>query len=152
MTFYEKYEEPTSRFSLSDEGSVYDGEGDDEDTDPTSPSTDNDTPSFYHSDGEDDDNNVEDCLSPATSSPSSKRAALAMGRESLEESLAQAFQGYCLPRSSVDGTKGGSTLASPSLLPNSGEASTVNSPPLLAVPADSVVGDFVSELKQAGLG
>lgn len=156
MTFYENYEEPTSRFSLSsDEGSVYDGEeeedDDDEDTNPTSPSTDNDTPSFYHSDDEEEDrDDAEDCLSSGFLSP--KRPGLAMRRESLEESLAQAFQGYRLPRSSVDGTKGASGLASPSLLPANGEASVVSSPPLLAMPANLVVEDFVSELKEAGLG
>lgn len=155
-TFYEKYEEPTSRFSLSsDEGSLFDGdegEDGDEDTNPTSPSTDNDTPLFYHSDCEDDDNDAEETLSPLVDLPPSKRSALAMGRESLEKSLAQAFQGYRLPRTSVDGTKGSSALTSPSLMPNGGDVSDVNSPPLLAMPANSVVEDFVSELKQAGLG
>lgn len=156
ITFYEKYEEPASRFSLSsDEGSVYDGEEDDEDededTNPTSPSTDNDMPSFYHSDEEDEDrDDAEDCLSPGFLPP--KRAGLTMRRESLEKSLAQAFQGYRLPQTSVDGTKGTSALASPSLLPTGGEASVVNSPPLLAMPANSIVEDFVSELKEAGLG
>lgn len=152
MNFYEKYEQPTSRFSLSsDEGSVYDDESDEEGTDPASPSTDNDTPSFYHSDEEDDDNDVEDCLSPTTGPPPSKRAALVIGRGSLEGSLAQAFQGYRLPRNSVDATKGDSILASPPLLPTGGKAFAINSPPLLAMPTSSVVEDFVSELKQAGL-
>lgn len=153
LTFNEKYDEPMSRFSLSsDEGSVFDGEEDEEDdTDRTSPSTDNDTPSFYHSD-EEDENDNEDCFSPPADFAPSKRSALTMGRESLEYSLAQAFQGYRLPRTSIDGTKGSSALTSPSLLPTGGEASVVNSPPLLAIPANSVVEDFVSELKQAGLG
>lgn len=147
-TFFPKDEGPTSRFSLSsDEGSVFD---DDEDTNPASPSTDNDIPSFYHSDDEEEDNDVEDCLSPPMGTSPGKRSALAMGRESLEKSLAQAFQGYRLPRISVDGTKTNGVLTSPSMLPNSGEASVVNSPPLLAMPANSVVDDFVSELKQEG--
>lgn len=160
ITFCEQHEEPISRFSLSsDDGSVYDDEEEDdddddrnEDVDPNSPSTDNDTPSFYHSDEEEEENDVEDSLSSPAGILPLKRSALTMGRESLEKSLAEAFQEYRLPRTSVDGTKGGNTHVSPSLVPNSGEASVVNSPPLLAMPANSVVTDFVSELKEAGLG
>lgn len=127
---------PTSRFSLSsDEGSVF---GDDEKS-PSSLSTDNEIPSFYHSDAEDDDD--ADCLSP----PFIKRAGLAMGRESLEQSLAHAFEGYRLPQTSIEGShKQGSPTR------DGGEAavSVVSSPPLLALP---IIDDFVSELKSAGL-
>lgn len=121
---------PTSRFSFSsDEGSI---SGDD-DSDATSPETENDAeiPSFYHSEAEEDETDS-DILSPPSASQSSK-SGLAMGRESLEQSLAHAFQGYRLPRTSMDGN-------------NKAPVSVVPSPPLLAAPASSVVDDFMSEM------
>lgn len=131
-------ETPTSRFSFSsDEGSVYD----DDEVDPLSPAGVNEIPSFSQSDAEEDDNDL-DCLSPPINL-GSKRAGINMGRESMEQSLAKAFEGYRLPRSSVDGN---------SKLPSSGsqhsETSFANSPPLLALP---IMDDFASDLKSAGL-
>ncbi|KAJ4422442.1 hypothetical protein N0V82_002892 [Gnomoniopsis sp. IMI 355080] len=131
-------ETPTSRFSFSsDEGSVYD----DDEVDPLSPAGVNEIPSFSQSDVEEDDNDL-DCLSPPINF-GSKRAGINMGRESMEQSLAKAFEGYRLPRSSMDGNN---------KLPSSGtqhsEASFVNSPPLLALP---IMDDFASDLKSAGL-
>ncbi|KAI3401299.1 hypothetical protein diail_12005 [Diaporthe ilicicola] len=121
---------PTSRFSFSsDEGSVH---GDD-DPDATSPETENEAeiPSFYHSEAEDDETDS-DIVSPPSAFQKSK-PGLAMGRESLEQSLAHAFQGYRLPRTSMDGN-------------NKVPVSVVPSPPLLAAPASSVVDDFMSEM------
>lgn len=136
-TFYraqddEDDEIPTSRFSFSsDEGSAI---GDDE-VDPLDSASfnANDIPSFYHSDAEDDDDT--DCLSPPMFN---------MGRDSMEQSLAKAFEGYRLPRTSIDG----SNKQLPASQPRAGEASVVNSPPLLALP---IMDDFASELKSAGL-
>lgn len=123
---------PTSRFSFSsDEGSIY---GDD-DTGAPSPETDAEAeaeiPSFYHSEAEEDETDS-DILSPPAAFQSSK-SGLTMGRESLEQSLANAFQGYRLPRTSMDGS-------------NKVPVSVVPSPPLLAAPAGSVVDDFMSEM------
>lgn len=128
--FDDDKETPTSRFSFSsDEGSVF---GDDE-TDSTSPETDAEAeiPSFYHSEAEEDETDS-DILSPPAAFQSSK-TGLAMGRESLEQSLADAFQGYRLPRTSMDGS-------------NKVPVAVVPSPPLLAAPAGSVVDDFMSEM------
>lgn len=122
---------PTSRFSFSsDEGSIY---GDDDDADVTSPDTDADAeiPSFYHSEAEEDETDS-DIISPPDAFQPSK-SGLAMGRESLEQSLANAFQGYRLPRTSMDGS-------------GKVPVSVVPSPPLLAAPASSVVDDFMSEM------
>jgi hypothetical protein len=121
---------PTSRFSFSsDEGSIY---GDDE-ADAMSPETDPEPeiPSFYHSEAEEDETDS-DILSPPADFQSS-RSGTTVGRESLEQSLAHAFQGYRLPRTSMDGN----TKAPVSVVP---------SPPLLAAPAGSVVDDFMSEM------
>ncbi|KAL2289632.1 hypothetical protein FJTKL_01876 [Diaporthe vaccinii] len=126
----DEQETPTSRFSFSsDEGSIY---GDDE-TDATSPETDADAeiPSFYHSEAEEDETDS-DIVSPPAAFQSSK-TGLTMGRESLEQSLADAFQGYRLPRTSMDGS-------------NKVPVAVVLSPPLLAAPAGSVVDDFMSEM------
>lgn len=134
---------PTSRFSLSsDEGSVF---GDDDERDPNSPSTENETPSFYHSDAEVEDDDDADCLSP----PITKRAGLAMGRDSLEKSLAHAFEGYRLPQTSID-EEGNHKQQVSAPTRDGGEAavSVVSSPPLLALP---IIDDFVSELRSAGL-
>ncbi|POS76842.1 hypothetical protein DHEL01_v204753 [Diaporthe helianthi] len=118
---------PASRFSFSsDEGSVY---GDVE-TDATSPDADTEIPSFYHSEAEEDETDS-DILSPPPAFQPSK-SGHTMGRESLEQSLANAFQEYRLPRTSMDGNK------SP--------ISDAPSPPLLAAPAGSVVDDFMSEM------
>ncbi|ROW12099.1 hypothetical protein VMCG_00704 [Cytospora schulzeri] len=141
---------PTSRFSFSsDEGSVFGDDDDDDETDSsTSPEVDSEIPSFYHSEADEEDDRDSEILSPPSGGllPS-------MGRESLEQSLAEAFRGYRLPLSSADdghhgnGKKGG--LASPAAMaPRGGEASVsfLNSPPLLAAPVGSVVDDFVSEM------
>lgn len=128
--FDDEKDTPTSRFSFSsDEGSIY---GDDE-TDATSPETEAEAeiPSFYHSEAEEDETDS-DILSPPDAFQSSK-SGLAMGRESLEQSLADAFQGYRLPRTSMDGS-------------NKVPVSVVPSPPLLAAPTGSVVDDFMSEM------
>lgn len=128
--FDDEKDTPTSRFSFSsDEGSVY---GDDE-IDATSPETDAEAeiPSFYHSEAEEDETDS-DILSSPDAFQSSK-SGLTMGRESLEQSLADAFQGYRLPRTSMDGH-------------NKVPVSVVPSPPLLAAPAGSVVDDFMSEM------
>lgn len=128
--FDDEKDTPTSRFSFSsDEGSIY---GDDE-TDATSPETEAEAeiPSFYHSEAEEDETDS-DILSSPDAFQSSK-SGLAMGRESLEQSLADAFQGYRLPRTSIDGN-------------NKVPVSVVPSPPLLAAPAGSVVDDFMSEM------
>lgn len=126
ILFDNEQDTPTSRFSFSsDEGSIY---GDDE-TDSTSP--DAEIPSFYHSEAEEDETDS-DILSPPADFQSSK-SGLAMGRESLEQSLATAFQGYRLPRTSMDGHSKSSAADAPS-------------PPLLDAPAGSVVDDFMSEM------
>lgn len=138
----EEDDTPTSRFSFSsDEGSVFDDD-DDEDVDPLSHTGDNTVPSFSQSDAEEDDNDTES-LSPPPINFASKRAGINMGRNSMEHSLAKAFEGYRLPRSSIDGH--GKLPSSGSL---NGEASVVSSPPLLALP---IMDDFASELKSAGL-
>lgn len=129
--FDDEKDTPTSRFSFSsDEGSIY---GDDDDADATSPDTDADAeiPSFYHSEAEEDETDS-DIISPPDAFQPSK-SGLAMGRESLEQSLANAFQGYRLPRTSMDGS-------------GKVPVSVVPSPPLLAAPASSVVDDFMSEM------
>lgn len=129
---------PTSRFSFSsDEASIFD----DEEVDPLSPAGDNENPSSSQSDADDDENDM-DCLSPPITF-GSKRAGINMGRHSMEQSLAKAFEGYRLPTSSIDGQ---SKL--PSSTTQDGEASVVRSPPLLALP---IMDDFASELKSAGL-
>lgn len=134
-------ETPTSRFSFSsDEGSTYDNDDDDDEVDPLSPARDSQTPSFSQSDAEEDDQDL-DCLSPPINL---KRAGINMGRRDMEKSLAKAFEGYRLPRSSMDNH---SKLLSSSENQN-GEASVVNSPPLLALP---IMDDFASDLKSAGL-
>lgn len=122
---------PTSRFSFSsDEGSAF-ADDDDDEVDPldSSPPSDaaNDIPSFYHSDAEDDDEL--DCLSPP------------LFNSSMEQSLAKVFEGYRLPRTSIDG-------GNKHLPASKGEAPAVKSPPLLALP---IMDDFASELKSAGL-
>lgn len=152
-------ETPTSRFSFSsDEGSHFGDNNDDDDDDDdggdsASPATDNEIPSFYHSDAEYDDDT--DCLSPPLNP---KRAGLAMGREDLEQSLAEAFARYRLPRTSAD--EGRAAKLAPSAAAaaaardggegEEGPVSVVNSPPLLAMPL-FMDGDFASELKSAGL-
>lgn len=131
-------ETPTSRFSFSsDEGSTYDD--DDDEVDPLSPARDSQTPSFTQSDAEEDDQEL-DCLSPPINF---KRAGINMGRRDMEQSLAKAFEGYRLPRSSIDNN---SKLSSSEN--QNGEASVVNSPPLLALP---IMDDFTSDFKSAGL-
>ncbi|KAJ0118520.1 hypothetical protein J7T55_009303 [Diaporthe amygdali] len=130
VQFDDEQDTPTSRFSFSsDEGSIYD----DGDTDASSPETENDTeiPSFYHSEAEDDETDSDILSPPSTLQPS--KSGLKMGRESLEQSLANAFQGYHLPRTSMDGT-------------SKAPVSVVASPPLLAAPVSSVVDDFMSEM------
>lgn len=133
-TFYQPQDDendqvPTSRFSFSsDEGSTFD----DDEVDPldSSSSNANDIPSFYHSDAEDDDDM--DCLSPP------------LFNNSRDQSLAKGFEGYRLPRTSIDG----SNKQPPAPNSQAGDASVVNSPPLLALP---IMDDFASELKSAGL-
>lgn len=149
-TFYQKSSQetedlvtPSSRFSFSsDEGSILGDDNDEEDS--TNPATDNEIPSFYHSDADYDDDM--DCLSPPLNP---KRTGLTMGREDLEQSLAEAFERYRLPRTSIEDGK--STKVAPNA--QDGEeasVSVVNSPPLLALPL-FMDGDFVTELKSAGL-
>lgn len=143
----EEADTPTSRFSFSsDDASIMD---DKDDEDYTSPATDNEVPSFYHSDADAEDDDDTDCLSPPSllsNNNNNKRENLAMGRESLEQSLADAFEGYRLPRTC---TEEGNSKPSPSVQ-EGGEApvSVVSSPPLLALP---VMDDLASELKSAGL-
>lgn len=133
---------PTSRFSFSsDEGSVFNNDDDDDEVDPLSSAGDNEIPSFSQSDAEEDDNDL-DPLSPPISF-GSKRAGISMGRKSMEQSLAKAFEGYRLPRTSIDGN-----TKLPSSGNQNGEASVVSSPPLLALP---IMDDFASDLKSAGL-
>lgn len=135
-TFYQKAtepsaeaEKPVSRFSFdTDEAAVYD------EANTNSPVADNDIPSFYFSDAEDDDDT--DCQS----SPRQLTA-----RDLMDQHLLTTFEGYCLPRTSMD--------AQPKQAPSSRDDSadtsvSINSPPLLALPA---IDDFVSELKSAGL-
>ncbi|PSR83622.1 hypothetical protein BD289DRAFT_435620 [Coniella lustricola] len=137
-TFYEKSTEPSveadqpvSRFSFSsDECAVY------EEPDANSYATDNDTPSFYFSDAEDDDDM--DYLSPLRQPTA---------RDSMEQHLTATtiFEAYRLPRTSMDlRSKETSTTHNGS----AGTSISINSPPLLALPATE---DFVSELKSAGL-
>lgn len=147
-TFYQKptqeeddLDTPTSRFSFSsDEGSILD----DAEEGTASPATDNEVPSFYHSDAEVDDDDDTDCLSPP-SSLAPKRAGVLPDNASAVQPLAQAFEGYHLPRTSMEDSSKLSLSA-----PEGGEApvSVVNSPPLLALP---VMDDLASELKSAGL-
>lgn len=152
-TFYQKSPQddddadtPTSRFSFSsDDGSIMDDNEDDEDL--TFPAADNEVPSFYHSDADAEDDDDTDCLSPPSGLVyDNKRASLVMGRESMEQTLAEAFEGYRLPQTS---TEEGSSKPPPSAQ-QGGEApvSVVQSPPLLALP---VMDDLASELKSAGL-
>lgn len=145
-TFYQQpYDEtedldtPTSRFSFSSEESSIVG---DDDEDEVSPTGDNEVPSFYHSDAEDDDET--DCLSPPPGH-GPKRPGLVMGRESLEHSLAEAFEGYCLPRTSIEGSSKPTSAAHEA---SEAPVSVLSSPPLLALP---VMDDLASELKSAGL-
>ncbi|CAN8096450.1 unnamed protein product [Discula destructiva] len=130
---------PTSRFSFSsDEGSV----ADDDEVDPldTSASA-NRIPSFYHSDAEEDDDL--DCHSPPINF-GSKRSGFNMGRDSMEQTLAKAFESYSLPTTATDGD---TLKLTPSTIQD-GEASIGHSPPLLALP---VMDDFGRELRTAGL-
>lgn len=148
-TFYQKPSQededadtPTSRFSFSsDDGSIMD---DNDEGLTSAAAADNEVPSFYHSDADAEDDDDTDCLSPP-SDLVSKRVNLTMGRESLEQSLAEAFEGYRLPRTSVEGSS-----KPPSSAQEGDEApvSVVSSPPLLALP---VMDDLASELKSAGL-
>lgn len=144
-------ETPTSRFSFSsDEGSTYADDDDDDEVDPLSPARNSQTPSFTQSDAEEDDDNDDDqeldCLSPPINF---KRAGINMGRrDMMEQSLAKAFEGYRLPRSSLDDNNNNNSKLSLLSENQNGEASVVNSPPLLALP---IMDDFTSDLKSAGL-
>lgn len=133
---------PTSRFSFSsDEGSVSDDDDDEADSTASQSGADSEIPSFYHSEADEEDDKDSVILSPP--------AGLSIGRDSLEQSLAEAFRGYRLPLTSTDGHGEKGRLASPAMAPRGGEQASLsflNSPPLLAAPVGSVVDDFVSEM------